>query len=409
MNNNTIDILTYLLIFMVSILAILLIVFIILKVKEKNDKKSKEKIKKQDEEKQKSDKQISHTEYNKQSIFSFMEFEKIEDNMIVKKEGKTYLMVIECQGINYDLMSGVEQTSVEQGFLQFLNTLRYPIQIYTQTRTVNLGNSINTYKERIKSVKDKLVRTEMEYRQRVNEKIYSKEELEKFNFEVIKQRNLYEYGLDIVRNTEQMSFNKNILTKQYYIIIKYYPEDLENREFSKEEIKNIAFSELYTKAQAIVSSLFVCGVNSKILDSRQLMELLYIAYNRDEAEVYELNKALNSGYEELYSTAPDVLDKRMKALDQKIEEEAIRKANDMIMEVLEENEKERAVKEKENKMNKLIEEMTGIIIEQNKALIGKDVTKKVQEKLKNKNSKEGGRVDEEKTKNKTTRKSRKSI
>ena len=81
-----------------------------------------------------------------------MEFDKIDDNMILQKGGKRFLMVIECQGVNYDLMSGLEKNSVEQGFLQFLNTLRYPIQIYVQTRTVNLGSSINTYKERVDNI-----------------------------------------------------------------------------------------------------------------------------------------------------------------------------------------------------------------------------------------------------------------
>ena len=38
-----------------------------------------------------------------------MEFESIEDNMIVQKKGKRFLMIVKCQGINYDLMSGVEK------------------------------------------------------------------------------------------------------------------------------------------------------------------------------------------------------------------------------------------------------------------------------------------------------------
>ena len=32
--------------------------------------------------------------YNVQSIFNFMEFDKIEDNMIIQKNGKKYLMVV---------------------------------------------------------------------------------------------------------------------------------------------------------------------------------------------------------------------------------------------------------------------------------------------------------------------------
>ena len=408
MNNQTVNILTYVLIFMVVILFILLTIFIMLKVKEKRDNKTtKEQIKERDNNKLKDNKENTKKEYNKQSIFSFMEFDKIEDNMIIKKEKKTYLMVIECQGINYDLMSGIEKTSVEQGFLQFLNTLRHPIQLYIQTRTVNLGSSINTYKEKVKDIQEELVKTDMDYRQKVNSKQYTAEELAKYKFEVVKQRNLYEYGLDIIRNTEQMSFNKNILTKQYYIIIPYYLEDIENKDFDKEEIKNIAFSELYTKAQSIVSALFVCGINSKILNSTQLTELLYVAYNRDESEIYELNKVLNSGYEEIYSTAPDVLDKKMKELDKKIEEDAIRKANEVVFETSEETEKEKAIKEKENKINKLIDDMAKIIIEQNESFLGSEVAKRAKEKIDNGSLKEGGNEDEKKAK--TTRRARKTI
>ena len=82
------------------------------------------------------------TEYTKESVFSFMEFDGIENNMIVQKKGKRFLMAVECQGINYDLMSGLEKHSVEEGFQQFLNTLRHPVQIYMQTRTINLEASL---------------------------------------------------------------------------------------------------------------------------------------------------------------------------------------------------------------------------------------------------------------------------
>ena len=92
--------------------------------------------------------------YNINSIMNFMEFEKVEDNMIIQKNGK-YLMVIECQGINFDLMSEMEMTSVEQGFIEFLNTLKYEIQIYVQTRTVNLEQSLQEYKLKFRDIEDK--------------------------------------------------------------------------------------------------------------------------------------------------------------------------------------------------------------------------------------------------------------
>ncbi len=52
-------------------------------------------------------------------------------------------------------------------------------------------------------------------------------------------------------------------------------------------------------------TLSVCGVTGKVLDSNELVDLLYIAYNRDDAEIYGIDKAGEAGYNELYSTAPD--------------------------------------------------------------------------------------------------------
>ena len=321
--------------------------------------------------------------YNVQSIFNFMEFDKIEDNMIVQKKGKKFLMVVKCQGINYDLMSGVEKSSVEQGFIQYLNTLRNPIQIYVQTRTVDLTGSINTYKQKVKDLGDNLAHKEFEYNQKVRSGQYAKQELDGEKFEIIKARNLYEYGTDIVNNTERMSLNRNILTKQYYIILSHYPEEANSSIYGEDEINNIAFSELYTRAQSTISLLSVCGINGKILDSNELADLLYTAYNRDEAEIYDLNKAINSGYDSLYTTAQDVLEKRMKELDKQIEIDAIQKANDAVFEIRQERENERKLKEKEKNYDDLVEKMAQLVLENNKDILGGDIVKEAKEKVSN--------------------------
>ena len=400
-NNQMINLLTIVLGVMICILVILCVIFIVLKIKSKKPKNRK---KQENVSKKSTGNNVPQT-YSKQSIFKFMEFDKIADNMIVQKDGKRFLMVIECQGINYDLMSGLEKNSVEQGFLQFLNTLRYPIQIYVQTRTVNLTNSINTYKERMEEISKQYAAKQMEYNQKARSGQYTEEELDKEKYELARQRNLYEYGIDIVNNTERMSLNKNILSKHYYIIIPYYPEEASNSNFDKEELANLAFSELYTKAQSIISSVAVCGINSKILDSTELAELLYVAYNRDESEVFNLRRALNAGYEDLYSTAPDVLDKRMKELDIKIEQDAIKKANEIIFNVMEENQKQKKAKQKEEELDRLIDQMAMALIEENKRSIGEEVAEqaieKIQKDSKKQTKEKGGEKDEQKAK--TTR------
>lgn len=330
---------------------------------------------------------------NKQSIFNFMEFDTIEDSMIIQNGGNRYLMVINCQGVNYDLMSAVEKNSVEEGFVQFLNTLRYPIQIYVQTRSINLENSLQVYRSKLQEVQDKYDTMSKRYELMKDSGQYTREQLAKEYFELTKQANLCEYGNSVIQDTEKMSLNKNILNKNYYIIVQYLAAEIGNDKLDKQEIKGIAFSELYTRCQSIISSISVCGVRGKILRSNELVELLYMAYNRDEAETFGLDKAIKAGFNELYSTAPDVYEKKMKELDKIIEEKAMEKAQNAVNEA--KSEIQQQVEEKENNMNALVDEIAQMILDENELYIGKDVKELAEKKIEE--TKEGGNENGKKT------------
>lgn len=383
------------------VLFVLVIIYIVLKAKEKKTfDKNDETI----ESDKKSTEKHTTQALGKKSIFDFMEFDKIEDNMIIQRNGRKYIMAVECQGVNYDLMSGVEKTGVEEGFVQFLNTLRFPIQIYVQTRTVNLESSLNAYKKRVSQIEANLYKMNQQYEEMADSERYTKEQLNKAFYEITKQRNLYEYGKDIIYDTEKMSLNKNILNKKYFIIISYSPNEIGENEYDKSEIQSMAFSELYTRSQSLMRTISACGVNGKILNSVELAELLYVAYNRDESETFDLKKAAKADYDSLYSTAPDVLQKRIKELDKEIERKALDK-------VTEDVEKYRSkyreqVEEKESSIDELANEMAKLILDENREYLGNEM---VDELLKEQNTEEGGNdKDEKKTKKTRTRKTTKS-
>lgn len=367
---------------MVLILIVLIAVFLIVRTKEKMKKEEEpqELIKTNNKNKTTTQKTIDNS-YTKESIMNFMEFEKVEDNMIVQKKGKRFLMVVECQGVNYDLMSNMEKVAVEEGFQQFLNTLRHPIQIYIQTRTINLESSIMGYKDKVKQVEDKYNQMMFQYNQMKTSGVYTQEEMDKYLFEITKQRNLLEYGKDLVANTEKMSLNKSVLNKKYYVIIPYILEEIGNEKYDYEEVKNMAFSELYTKCQSIIRILSSCSVNGKILTSKELVELLYVAYNRDEAENYGIEKAMKAGYDELYSTAPDVFERKIKALDEVIKEQAIELANQTIEKV--KSSPEQIAAEKEKNLEILVEKMAQIILTENKQYVGGDIAEQAIDEIKN--------------------------
>lgn len=373
MENNAITtLLTVVLAFMLILLVVLIIVYFILRSKAnkkekgiKNDKP--ENITSETQAKPKT----SSNEYNKQSIFDFMEFDDIIDNMIEQKNGRRYVMVIECQGVNYDLMSSMEKVGVEEGFQQFLNTLRHPVQIYIQTRTVNLESSIETYKEKVKEIEDKYRNTEYELKKMREAGYYSDEQIQKVELEITKQKNLLDYGKDIIRNTEKMSKNKNVLNKKYYVVIAYSADELGNNNYDKDELRGMAFSELYTKAQSLIRTLSACSVTGRILNSLELAELLYMAYNRDEAETYNLEKEIRAGLMEMYSLAPDVFEKKLKLLDKQIQDNAIDLANQNINKA--KSKLQQMAEKKEEEKDDLVQQMAKLILEENQDYIGEDI------------------------------------
>ena len=229
----------------------------------------------------------------------------------------------------------------------------------------------------------------MKYDQMVNSGNYTDEELKAAFYELTKTTNLYEYGKDIIYTTEKMSLNKNVLNQKYYVVVPYYPEELGENNFDKQEITNLAFSELYTRAQSIIRTLGVCGVNGKVLNSNELVDLLYVAYNRDDAEIYGVDKAIEAGYDELYSTAPDVIDKKIKALNEQIEKEAFEKANQKVIEA--KSEKEQALEQKQESMEDLIDQMAKLIIAQNRQIVGEDVAEDAIKKVNQDTAKRRGR------------------
>lgn len=382
------------------LIIVLAVVYVSMTIKNKNTKKENN-IQNNKKASNNSKSTVSQA-YNVQSVFDFMDFEDIDDNMIIQKKGKRFLMVIECKGINYDLMSEVEQTSVEEGFIQFLNTIRYPVQIYTQTRTVNLEKSLENYRKRIDEIEERLNEKNKTYKQMLQSGNYSQNELDKAKFEAAKERNLYEYGRDIIFSTERLSSNKNVLKKQYYVIISYYYSETDDEWLDQTEIKDNAFSDLYVKAQSIIRTLAACNVTGKILNSYELVELLYNAYNRDEAETYGMDKAKLAGYDELYTTAPDVLDKKINLLNKEIERQAMQKAQDAVNEV--KSEKEKRLNTMERDYNDLIDELAEEILKENEPYFEKDIIDesiaKVRKNKKTKAKKGGDETNEETTTNK---------
>lgn len=263
----------------------------------------------------------------KEDVFKFMEFDRIYNNMIIQNNGSRFTMAIRCKGINYDLMSEVEQMAVEQGFITFLNTLKYPIQLYVQAQNVDLKSVVKDYKKNIEG----LYKEYAEYDNMISDKTSildtNQEEIDEILVEKNRIQNVYEYAYDIISLVEKMSVNKNLLQRNFYVLVSYSKSDIVGSEkFTKEEVNEMCYTELYTRCNSIIGALNSCSVTGKVLTSNELADLLYVAYNRDDKSLMSVRDALESGYYRLYSTTEDAFVRKERILKEAIDNQARLKA-----------------------------------------------------------------------------------
>ena len=348
---SQIEILNLIMIGIIAIIGILslIVVFIIIKMRLKEKQRIEENSSKIIGEKNNNQAKkinlITRDGKEIDSIYKFMEFDSITDNMIIRKNREQFIMVIECKGINYDLLSNDEKSAVELGFISFLNTIRTQIQLYVQTRKLDMSNLLNSYSRRTDAMLEEVRKIDAQIqlaKQNGNDEL-----VKKLSFDRKRKMNIVEYSESIEEYTNKINDSQYMLQQKTYIVVSYYASEIgETKKYSDIELNDLVFSELFTRTQTILNALTSSEITGKVLNSEELAELLYVAYNRESSDTYTLKNALDAQYDRLYSTAKDVLETRKQELRKQIETEAMKLATNSITkadEQLREERKQKAI------------------------------------------------------------------
>ncbi len=194
---------------------------------------------------------------------------EIRDGVVIMNDGSARA-VVTCRSINFDLMSDRERDAAEFSYQQMLNSLYFPIQICVRSQRVDLEPYL-----------DRLVKISHE------------------------QDNMLLSVLmgDYIDFIDQLSQQTNIMSKSFYIVVPYYPTgDLGSAvNTSKNFLSNLFAAqtaqrvridektyakikeELTNRVNALVGGLAQMGIRSTRLDTKELGELYYNAYNPDTA------------------------------------------------------------------------------------------------------------------------------
>lgn len=205
---------------------------------------------------------------NKTSTQNALEIAEIRDGIVIMNDG-SFRAVVMCQSINFDLMSPEERESVEYAYQGFLNSLYFDVQIFIRSTRVD----IRPYLEKLDKIRSEhdnmllalLMEDYIHYMALIAEQTNI---MDKKFYVVIDYRSMIDAQKAL--QASKGFFSTIMGKKEQRIVIN--DADLEA---AKTELKN--------RIQTVMAGLQQCGVNSIPLDTQELIELYYDAYNPDTA------------------------------------------------------------------------------------------------------------------------------
>lgn len=185
----------------------------------------------------------------------FLPFKSIK-NGIIDMGGHEYRVVIECSSTNYKLKTDSEKEIIELSFQRFLNSLTFPITIFTQTKLLDNSKLLSEMRVELDEI------TEDYPQMGTYAENYYKE-----------MSNINEY----IGNNKQ---------KKKYIIVPYN-EALELGTLSNREKYEYSVKEAQQRGLMLIEGLSSMGVKGRLLDTKGLAELVYSTYHKDNFGNYE--------------------------------------------------------------------------------------------------------------------------
>ncbi len=194
----------------------------------------------------------------------FVPIKEIRDGILVLKDGGLRSILL-ASSLNFALKSADEQQSIIFQFQNFLNSLNFSIQIYTQSRRLDTRPYIALLEERLKDQQGDLMR--------------------------MQTREYIEFIKSFTEST-------NIMTKSFFVVVPYSTSSLpgknafkggffgKNKNAIADEILSFeeSRSQLQQRIEVVEQGLVRCGIRIAELGTEELIELFYKNFNPGDVE-----------------------------------------------------------------------------------------------------------------------------
>ena len=162
--------------------------------------------------------------------------------------GNRFRAVLEVSPINFALKSDEEQEVVIDNFQSFLNSLSMPIQILMRARSVDMQQYTAFWKQKAATEKEEVYKQQIE---------------------------------NYTKFVNQLVADNSILTRKFYVVV---PAP----ELSKERDEEIIRQTLLMNCDIVAKGLARMGMQTKMLDSLEVLDLFYTFYNPKRAKLQPL-------------------------------------------------------------------------------------------------------------------------
>ncbi len=187
----------------------------------------------------------------KNATQNFVPIKEIREGIVILNDGSMRAL-LSSTSLNLSLKGEDEQMGIITGFQTFLNSLDFNIEIFLQSKKLDIRSYLATLRERQNEVEEDLLKIQIK-----------------------------EYIEFIQKFTEEQS----IMTKNFYIVVPYDSMNMvssEKRITEEDFIKNR--NQLMQRVSIVMSGLSSLGLSVKGADTEEIINLFYKLFNPNELD-----------------------------------------------------------------------------------------------------------------------------
>lgn len=197
------------------------------------------------------------------STQKYLDIAEIKEDVVLLKNGAIRAVLL-ISNVNFALLSDEEQEAIILGFQNFLNSLDFPIQIVVESRILDIQPYLDMLENFENNQVNELLREQTRaYREFVADLVLDSHIMEKRFYIVV--------PFSLGENKEEGFFAKIKKVMNPSSVVKQNKEKFE-----------VYRNQLMQRASLVANAIGSVGMSAVLLNTRQLIELYYAAYNPKE-------------------------------------------------------------------------------------------------------------------------------